>query len=97
VPLFAGAAWFDPIEAELRERIRQLIENMIDQEAVQSRGDSDTKVYGPKRIESVSTRHKRRCSAAGSGLSDTATYGRGSIETRAAWDMLLTKPKSSTR
>jgi putative transposase len=38
VPLFAGAAWFDPIEAELRERIRQLIENMIDQEATAALG-----------------------------------------------------------
>jgi transposase-like protein len=38
VPLFAGAAWFDPIEAELRERIRQLIEHMIDQEATAALG-----------------------------------------------------------
>ena len=36
--LFAGPAWFDPIEAELRERIRQLIENMIDQEATAALG-----------------------------------------------------------
>ena len=37
-PLFAGEAWFDPIEAELRERIRQLLENMIDQEATVALG-----------------------------------------------------------
>ncbi|HEV2608174.1 MAG TPA: IS256 family transposase [Xanthomonadaceae bacterium] len=37
-PLFAGEAWFDPIEAELRERIRQLLETMIDQEATVALG-----------------------------------------------------------
>ena len=30
--LFAGDAWFDPIEAELRERVRQFLEEMIEQE-----------------------------------------------------------------
>jgi putative transposase len=30
--LFAGEAWFDPIEAGLRGRIRGLIEEMIEQE-----------------------------------------------------------------
>ena len=33
VPLFAGDVWFDPIEAELRERVRQFLEEMIEQEA----------------------------------------------------------------
>jgi putative transposase len=37
-PLFAGAAWFDPIEAELRERVRQFLENMIDEEATAALG-----------------------------------------------------------
>ncbi len=32
-PLFAGDAWFDPIEAELRERVRQFLEEMIEEEA----------------------------------------------------------------
>ena len=30
--LFAGAAWFDPIEAGLRGRIRSLIEELVEQE-----------------------------------------------------------------
>jgi putative transposase len=30
--LFAGEAWFDPIEAELRSRIRDLIEELVEQE-----------------------------------------------------------------
>ena len=37
-PLFAGEAWFDPIEAELRERVRQFLENMIDEEATAALG-----------------------------------------------------------
>jgi hypothetical protein len=32
-PLFAGEAWFDPIEAELRERVRGFLEEMVEQEA----------------------------------------------------------------
>ena len=31
-PLFAGEAWFDPIEAGLRDRVRGFIEEMIEQE-----------------------------------------------------------------
>ena len=30
--LFAGETWFDPIEAGLRERIRGLIEELVEQE-----------------------------------------------------------------
>jgi putative transposase len=37
-PLFAGEAWFDPIEAEVRERVRQFLENMIDEEATAALG-----------------------------------------------------------
>jgi putative transposase len=37
-PLFAGEAWFDPIEAELRERVRQFLEEMIAQEATAALG-----------------------------------------------------------
>jgi hypothetical protein len=32
-PLFSGEAWFDPMEAELRERIRGFLEEMVEQEA----------------------------------------------------------------
>ena len=39
-PLFAGEAWFDPIEAELRERVRQFLEEMIEQEATATLGRS---------------------------------------------------------
>jgi putative transposase len=37
-PLFSGEAWFDPIEAELRERIRGFLEEMIEQEAAAALG-----------------------------------------------------------
>jgi putative transposase len=37
-PLFAGEGWFDPIEAELRERVRQFLEEMIEQEATAALG-----------------------------------------------------------
>jgi transposase-like protein len=37
-PLFAGEAWFDPIEAELRERVRLFLEAMIEQEATAALG-----------------------------------------------------------
>lgn len=36
--LFAGEGWFDPIEAELRERVRQFLEEMIEQEATAALG-----------------------------------------------------------
>jgi transposase-like protein len=39
-PLFAGDVWFDPIEAELRERVRQFLEEMIEQEATAALGRS---------------------------------------------------------
>jgi putative transposase len=38
--LFAGEAWFDPIEAELRERVRGFLEEMIEQEAAAALGRS---------------------------------------------------------
>src|SRR5689334_19681477 len=37
-PLFSGEAWFDPIEAELRQRIRGFLEEMIEQEATAALG-----------------------------------------------------------
>src|SRR3954451_14485596 len=37
-PLFSGEAWFDPIEAELRERIRGFLEEMVAQEATAALG-----------------------------------------------------------
>jgi putative transposase len=37
-PLFSGEAWFDPIEAELRERIRGFLEEMVEQEAMAALG-----------------------------------------------------------
>ena len=37
-PLFAGEAWFDPIEAEVRERVRQFLDSMIDEEATAALG-----------------------------------------------------------
>jgi transposase-like protein len=39
-PLFSGEAWFDPIEAELRERIRGFLEEMVEQEATAALGRS---------------------------------------------------------
>src|SRR4051812_50122096 len=37
-PLFAGEAWFDPIEAGLRERVRGFIEGLIGQELTEALG-----------------------------------------------------------
>ena len=37
-PLFSGEAWFDPIEAELRERIRGFLKEMVEQEAAAALG-----------------------------------------------------------
>jgi putative transposase len=36
--LFAGTAWFDPIEAGLRERIRGFLEELIEQELTEALG-----------------------------------------------------------
>src|SRR4051794_41909984 len=36
--LFAGEAWFDPIEAGLRERIRGFIEELLEQELTAALG-----------------------------------------------------------
>jgi putative transposase len=37
-PLFAGEAWFDPIEAALRQRVRGFLEEMVEQEATAALG-----------------------------------------------------------
>ena len=37
-PLTCGEAWFDPIEAELRDRIRGFLEEMVEQEATAALG-----------------------------------------------------------
>ena len=37
-PLFSGEVWFDPIEAELRQRIRGFLEEMVEQEATAALG-----------------------------------------------------------
>ena len=39
-PLLTAEVWFDPIEAELRERIRGFLEEMIEQEATAALGRS---------------------------------------------------------
>ena len=39
-PLLTGEAWFDPIEAEMRERVRGFLEEMIEQEATAALGRS---------------------------------------------------------
>ena len=36
--LFAGEAWFDPIEAGLRDRVRGFIEEMVEQELAAALG-----------------------------------------------------------
>jgi len=39
-PLLTAEVWFDPIEAELRERIRGFLEEMIEQEVTTALGRS---------------------------------------------------------
>ena len=48
--LFAGAAWFDPIEAGIRERVRGFIEELLEQEltAALGRGKSERASGEPK-------------------------------------------------
>ncbi len=48
--LFAGEAWFDPIEAGIRERVRGFIEELLEQEltAVLGRGKSERVTGEPK-------------------------------------------------
>src|SRR5213595_2202533 len=38
--LFSAEAWFDPIEAELRERVRGFLEEMVEQESTIALGRS---------------------------------------------------------
>ena len=38
--LFSAGAWFDPIEAELRERVRGFLEEMVEQESTVALGRS---------------------------------------------------------
>src|SRR3954451_17839465 len=38
--LFAGEAWFDPIEAGVRDRLRGFIEELLEQELTQALGRS---------------------------------------------------------
>ena len=38
--LFAGEAWFDPIEAGIRGRVRGVIEELLEQELTQALGRS---------------------------------------------------------
>jgi hypothetical protein len=40
VPLLSSEAWFDPLEAELRERVRGFLEEMIEQEVTMALGRS---------------------------------------------------------
>ena len=35
---FSGEAWFDPIEADVRERVRGFIEELLEQELTQALG-----------------------------------------------------------
>jgi len=48
--LFAGEAWFDPIEAGIRERVRGFIEELIEQElaAALGRGRYERDLGKPK-------------------------------------------------
>ena len=55
-PLFAGAAWFDPIEAGLRERVRGFIEGLIEEELTAALGRGRYERGGPAK----GYRHGRR-------------------------------------
>ena len=49
---FLGEAWFDPIEAELRQRIRGFLEEMIEQEATAAQ---DAAVTSGARLRATGT------------------------------------------
>ena len=54
--LFAGEAWFDPIEAGLRGRIRGLIEELVEQELDPARGTSQRNAWPPQAVCPLGTR-----------------------------------------
>jgi len=53
--LFAGEAWFDPIEAGLRDRIRGLIEELVEQELEAALGRPGAGVTWRARTSSASS------------------------------------------
>ena len=55
--LFAGGAWFDPLEAGIRGRIRGLIEELVEQELEAALGRGR---YGRGEAASVGHRHGHR-------------------------------------
>jgi putative transposase len=59
--LFAGEAWFDPIEAGIRERIRGFIEALFDEEltAALGRGRCERAVGAPPAGYRNGTRERR--------------------------------------
>ena len=65
--LFAGDAWFDPIEAGIRERVRGFIEELLEQELTASlgRGKSERAAGEPKGYRN-GTRERQLLGGAGS-------------------------------
>jgi putative transposase len=57
--LFGGAAWFDPIEAELRERIRGFLEELFEQELTAALGRRRYE-WGGAAAAAAGHRHGRR-------------------------------------
>jgi transposase-like protein len=64
-PLFAGDAWFDPIEAGIRERIRGFISELLEQEltaALGGRGRHERAAGGPKGYRNGTRARQLMCS-----------------------------------
>ena len=64
-PLFAGDAWFDPIEAGIRERIRGFIGELLEQEltaALGGRGRHERAAGGPKGYRNGTRARQLMCS-----------------------------------
>jgi hypothetical protein len=72
--LFAGDAWFDPIEAGIRDRIRGFIEVMLEEELAAVLGGGATSAVTAKAIAMASV---RVICLAHSGRRRSACRGRG--------------------
>ena len=81
-PLFAGEAWFDPIEAALRERVRLFLEEVIEQEAAAA-SEGRRRVTGTARARGGGWAHSDRSRSQSPGPGCWLRMGRaGSVRAR---------------
>jgi len=62
--LFAGEAWFDAIEAGLRGRVREVIEELLEQELTAALGEA-AEGFARQRVEWLRRAHAARAGGGG--------------------------------